>query len=726
MEKIKFNKERKVTRFFSLVLVLMLLLNVFAPHVGMGSYYAQAAGLSNKKITLVVGETQKITLSGSYKGNWSVDDTSVVKMTVAASKMSATFKGLCSGTANLTVTDSKGNEYTCTIVVKFKIDKQALDLNINKSTYLYTADKTCKAVWTSSDPEIVEVEDDLPTAKCKITALKPGKATITATDDNGGTATCKVNVEKPGFEFEKESFEYTIKDESEFGTKKVVKIKNGGGEVTDILSSKAEVADIYDWNDNSMTLELNGVGTTRITAENEYGMKIRCTVTVKFGDFKLNLTDYTFKDLKGTVDLKAISGTIESAKSSDTKVATVTATKTDGVFTIKPVGYGKASITCKSTNGQTATVNVVVDAYGSASEVTVESAKTVKVGERSKISVTVKDAQHETLQGITYKSSDESVATVDTYGYVTGIKPGSAVVTVTLSNGKTYKCQITVPNKSPATALILTSDSITTYETCKIAAPVKPLNEYEEITNATWKSENPKIATIDSKGMITGVRAGRTNMSCTLSNGISYYFEVVVRYNISMNSTLWVTHGFTKWAPIKAKGNKEKGLEGATFTSSNPKIATVNQKGQIRGIKQGTCTITLKLKTGRKLNCKVTVKPNIYVGYNESKIDPNTYSYGDIYVFIKTAKYVGGYLQLDVIVLNNTSFTISRFNSLQMEVTDNAGNKIASYTARNSTLNAGSGAKKVLSFKIPVDKKYEIRNKGLELYYKYNCQQANG
>ncbi|OJG42715.1 hypothetical protein RV04_GL000774 [Enterococcus hermanniensis] len=45
---------------------------------------------------------------------------------------------------------------------------------------------------------------------------------------------------------------------------------------------------------------------------------------------------------------------------------------------------------------------------------------------------------------VTYKSSDATIAGVDSKGKVTGVKAGTADITVTTANGKTAKCAVTV------------------------------------------------------------------------------------------------------------------------------------------------------------------------------------------------------------------------------------------------------------------------------------------
>ncbi|MDT2604665.1 Ig-like domain-containing protein [Enterococcus dongliensis] len=66
------------------------------------------------------------------------------------------------------------------------------------------------------------------------------------------------------------------------------------------------------------------------------------------------------------------------------------------------------------------------------------------VGANETLSATVAPT-NTTDKTVTYKSSDTSVATVDSTGKVSGVKAGTADITVTTKDGsKTAKCTVTV------------------------------------------------------------------------------------------------------------------------------------------------------------------------------------------------------------------------------------------------------------------------------------------
>jgi len=66
------------------------------------------------------------------------------------------------------------------------------------------------------------------------------------------------------------------------------------------------------------------------------------------------------------------------------------------------------------------------------------------VGVTETLSATVAPT-NATDKSVTYKSSDEAIATVTpVQGKITGVKAGTATITATTTNGKAATCEITV------------------------------------------------------------------------------------------------------------------------------------------------------------------------------------------------------------------------------------------------------------------------------------------
>ena len=107
----------------------------------------------------------------------------------------------------------------------------------------------------------------------------------------------------------------------------------------------------------------------------------------------------------------------------------------------------------------------------------------------------------------TYKSSDKSVVKVNKYGKVTGVSKGTAQIICTTPTGET-KATITVNNPT------LKEKTLTTCigDTCQ----VQLVGGYGTLT---YKSNNTNIATVDDKGIVTGVAEGETKIVVTIPSG---------------------------------------------------------------------------------------------------------------------------------------------------------------------------------------------------------------
>lgn len=128
----------------------------------------------------------------------------------------------------------------------------------------------------------------------------------------------------------------------------------------------------------------------------------------------------------------------------------------------------------------------------------------------------------------------------------------------------------------------------------------------------SWTSSNRNIATVDSRGRITGKRAGRTRITVTLRSGKKAYINVTVQKSIvrtekitGLRSCQTMKRGakLTLKPVLTPLTSQEK----ITYSSSNKNVAVVSSRGVINARKKGTARITVR--SGKKSYViKVTVK----------------------------------------------------------------------------------------------------------------------
>lgn len=90
-----------------------------------------------------------------------------------------------------------------------------------------------------------------------------------------------------------------------------------------------------------------------------------------------------------------------------------------------------------------------------------EDIENIEVGE-SRILTTTIMPSNASDKSITWKSSDESIATVTSYGTVKAIKPGIVTITATSSNGKTSTVEINIKESENNTINVSTTSGNTT------------------------------------------------------------------------------------------------------------------------------------------------------------------------------------------------------------------------------------------------------------------------
>ena len=147
-----------------------------------------------------------------------------------------------------------------------------------------------------------------------------------------------------------------------------------------------------------------------------------------------------------------------------------------------------------------------------------------------------------------------------------------------------------------------------------LSAVVSPINATNK--SVTWKSSNVKIATVTQKGVVTGVKVGTAIITVTTKDGgrrasckITVTNPVVKVKSVKLSKKTAAIKKGRKLALKATISPSNATNKSVTWKSSNKKIATVTNKGVVKGFKKGSATITVTTKNGKKTaKCKVTVK----------------------------------------------------------------------------------------------------------------------
>lgn len=138
----------------------------------------------------------------------------------------------------------------------------------------------------------------------------------------------------------------------------------------------------------------------------------------------------------------------------------------------------------------------------------------------------------------------------------------------------------------------------------------------------TWKSSNENIAIVDARGKVKALQAGEAIITVTNKNGKSIICKVTIRKKetneievtkITINGKNEVPVGST----IKLVANispSNATNKTVTWKSSDSRYATVDNNGNVKGLKAGNVTIIATSNNGKTATYKITIKAKTSTG----------------------------------------------------------------------------------------------------------------
>lgn len=192
----------------------------------------------------------------------------------------------------------------------------------------------------------------------------------------------------------------------------------------------------------------------------------------------------------------------------------------------------------------------------------------------------------------------------------------AVVLTMAASTGMNSEAASKKPTK-----ITLKATSKTVDIKGKVKVSVKSVKPSKASKSVTYKSSNKKIATVSSKGTVTGKKKGTVKITATSKKNkkVKSTIKITVKdlkaSSVKLNTTSkTVASGKTTTLKATVKGATGFYNQGVTWKPSNTKVATVSSKGVVKGIAAGQATITATEKGGsKKATCLITVTEPVKV-----------------------------------------------------------------------------------------------------------------
>lgn len=369
---------------------------------------------------------------------------------------------------------------------------------------------------------------------------------------------------------------------------------------------------------------------------------------VKVSSITLNATSKTLYNGKSTT-LKATvfptNATNKSLtwKSSNTKVATV-----DKNGKVKALKVGNAIITATSTDGSNVSAQCKIKVVQRVTKIKLNKSiiNLSKKGKTAKLKATVLP-NNAYNKSVTWKSNNTKVVTVDKNGKVKATtNKGTTYVNAIAKDDSKIRTRVLVVVGEKVKKITLNKTSVTLNRgaknrTFQLKKAIK--NKNATYKAVAWKTSNKNVATVDNNGKVTVLKKGTVTITAKAKDGSnkSAKCKFTVKQlvtKLSYNNKKQVKEVYKnktiKFAVTVVPSNANN--KGLTYSSSNEKVATVNSKGVVKGVKAGTVTITAKAKDSSKKIVKIKVK------VKKPPITINTKLSND--EFKANKKYVGMYV----------------------------------------------------------------------------------
>ncbi len=472
-----------------------------------------------------------------------------------------------------------------------------------------------EVTWTSSN-ETVGTIDRTGT----FTALAEGTTNVTATVENiTGEATVTVGGEEPVASRidvaplaptlavdETVNFSATVYDQFDEELPEVAVAWTSSNETVGTIDEGGVFTAVAEGTTDVIATIGDVTGTAAVIVSSEEPVATNITVAPATTTLAINGTE-TFEATVFDQNGRTMAGIEVAWASSNETVGTI---DMNGTFTAHAEGTANVTATAEGVTGE-ATVTVTAGGPAEPAATRIEVAPliiTVTVNDTVNFSATVYDQFDEELPevAVAWRSSNETVGTIDEDGVFTAIAGGTTAVTATAGN-ISGAALVTVTADEPVEPVLdgirITPSGATLVIGDTQRFIVTALNgDGNTMANVSvaWTSSNATVGTIGEDGIFSALVEGTATVAATAEN-ITGEATVTVINNEPALASIAVTPSeitlvsndtaaFTATA-LDQFGNEISGIE-ITWTSSDEDVGTIDTGGLFNAVADGTTTVT--------------------------------------------------------------------------------------------------------------------------------------
>jgi uncharacterized protein YjdB/RPA family protein len=297
-----------------------------------------------------------------------------------------------------------------------------------------------------------------------------------------------------------------------------------------------------------------------------------------------------------TVNPLPTAGTISGA-SSVCPSATITLTDTLAVGTwssssISVATINSAGVVTGIASGTTTISYTITTGCGTASAIQVITVNPLpnagSISGASSLCASATTTLTDAVAGGTWSSSSAN-ATVGSTGLVTGVTAGTTTIsyTVTTGCGTASATKVVTVNPLPNAGSISGSATV---------CPAGSITLTDAVSGGTWSSNNTSVATVGTSGSVTGVTAGTTTVSYTVTNGCGTATATHI-ITVDPLPNAGSISGASSLCPT-ATITLTNATTGGAWSSSSTSVATVSSAGVVTGVTSGATTISYTVTNG--------------------------------------------------------------------------------------------------------------------------------